>query len=52
MVRPLGTKILSIEQIVTIIKLTSDGLDRPEIAKEVGVSIKTIYNYQKEFCTL
>ena len=50
MTRPLGTKVLNIEQIAKIIALTEQGLDRPKIAKEIGISIKSVYNYQKEFC--
>lgn len=34
-------------QIQKILQLTKEGKRRPEIVKEVGVSYRTVYKYQK-----
>ena len=44
-----GTKTISEEKIRQIILLTKEGLNRPAIAKRVGVNKTTVWKYQKRF---
>ena len=47
--RKVGQTEINIDTIITIQELTEKGMTRPEIAKAVGRSEMTIYNYQKKF---
>jgi len=42
-----GTHTISEEKKRQIIKLTKEGLNRPTIAKKVGVNKTTVWKYQK-----
>jgi hypothetical protein len=47
--RPLGSTVVTVDDINKIIELTKQGLSRPEIAKKVGFSVFTVYLYQKRY---
>ncbi len=42
-------KVLTIDQINKIVELSNRDMYRTEIAREVGVSISTVYKYQQHF---
>jgi len=50
MVRPVGTREISLDAVEKIIDLTlSKHYSRPEIARRARVSVDTVYRYQKKY---
>ena len=47
--RKIGQTEVSVDEIQTIVRMTEEGCDRSEIAKEIRRSKKTVYLYQKRF---
>ncbi len=45
-----GKPNLSFDEIQTIIKMTKEGSNRPDISRTISKSETTVYNYQKKFC--
>lgn len=43
---------LSIDEVQKIVTLTNSGISRPQIAKEVGRSTRTVYLWQKRMDTI
>jgi hypothetical protein len=40
---------LNLDQIAGIVELSKKGEYRPEISRQIGVSVSTVFKYQKQF---